>query len=78
MAFPEIPVDYHRWSIAIIPLVIIGFYLFMRWFYPHFLQIYAITMTYSFGVQIMQLISVWMISLALGNSDFMVSSFILI
>jgi len=70
-AFPGIPIDYHRWSLAVIPLVIIGFYFFMRWFYPHFLGIYPITMLYSFGVQLTQLICVCLISLALGNTDFM-------
>jgi len=71
ISFLRIPLPYLNWSLALIPLVFIGLYLFKRWFYHHFLKIYSITLLYSLGVQLMQLICVWMISLAFGNSSFM-------
>jgi len=50
-----------------------GLYLFMRWFYFYFLRIYWITLILSLGVQILQIICVWMIIMAVGTHGHILS-----
>jgi len=68
-SFHDIPIQYHSWGIALIPAIIFGFYLFIRWFYKYFISIISKTLLYSIGVQLLQLSCAWMILLALGQTD---------
>lgn len=85
-SFHTVPVPWHRFGFLLMPVVLLGLYFFMRWFYRYFLRIYSITLFFSIGVQLLQLLCAWMIVLALGETQqiwsyllvFLVSSIIAI
>ena len=65
----NIPFAYNIYGFLLIPLIFAGLYFFMRLFYAYLLKAYWITLLYSFGVQILQVISAWMIIYALGTDE---------
>ncbi|MCB2207351.1 MAG: flippase-like domain-containing protein [Bacteroidetes bacterium] len=85
-SFHTVPVQGHTFGFLLVPMVLLVLYFFMRWFYSYFLQVYSVTLFFSLGVQLLQLMCTWMIVLALGETQqvwsyllvFLVSSIIAI
>lgn len=68
-SFSDMPLSYHRWAAVFIPVGIVAFYIFLKLVYRHFLAAFIPTTLLSLGVQIMQLLSAWLIIMALGGGD---------
>jgi uncharacterized membrane protein YbhN (UPF0104 family) len=86
LSFHTVPVPWHTFGFILVPLVLLGLFFFMKWFYSYFLPVYSVTLIFSIGVQFLQLLCAWMIVLALGETQqiwsyllvFLVSSIIAI
>jgi len=52
-----------------IPLVILAYYLFIRYIYPYFLKVNFVTFGYGFIVQLLQVLCAWLLLLALGEKE---------
>ena len=59
--------DYYSW--LLVPLIILGFYFFMRLFFSDFLKIFAITQLQSFLIQAFQLLCALLILFSFGVFD---------
>ncbi|MDT8394238.1 MAG: lysylphosphatidylglycerol synthase domain-containing protein [Bacteroidales bacterium] len=68
-SFSDMPLPHHRWAAVFIPVGIVAFYIFLKLVYRHFLAAFTPTTLLSLGVQIMQLLSAWLIIMALGGGD---------
>jgi len=56
-------------AFLLIPLVILAYYLFLKWVYPYFLKVNLVTYLYAFAVQLLQVACAWFLLRALGESD---------
>jgi hypothetical protein len=74
----NMPITWNWIGYLLIPLAIAGFYLFCRLFYKHFIPVYFTTLAYSMGVQLLQLLCVFIIILALGNSNDNTTEYLLV
>lgn len=53
----------------LIPFVFLAYYFFIRYIYPYFLRINLLTFGYGFVVQLLQVLSAWMLVMALGETE---------
>lgn len=67
--FSSLSVSYKWWSIALIPLGYLFFYLILRFFSRDLLSVYFITSIQSFIVQLLQVVCVWLVIYALGINE---------
>jgi uncharacterized membrane protein YbhN (UPF0104 family) len=58
-----------HYSFLLIPLVFLAYSLFIKYIYPYFLKINLITFGYGFIVQLLQVLSAWLLLLALGEKE---------
>jgi hypothetical protein len=65
--FMHIRVPYQAWILLSAPLALFALYLFLRLSYRFFLSIFGITSLYAAAVQMMQLISAWLLFKSLGG-----------
>lgn len=68
-SFHTVPVPWHTFGFILVPMVLLGLYFFMKWFYRYFLPVYSVTLFFSIGVQLLQLLCAWMIVVALGETQ---------
>lgn len=66
-----------RWTFILSPMLLLGFYLFNRWFFPHFRSIFASSSMYSLLVQSLQLLCVWLLLIALDIREQQLSYLVL-
>jgi len=65
----ETPIPYNSLAWILIPVVLFASYLFIRWIYSYFINIFWITLLLSLMVQIFQLACALLIFLALGGKN---------
>jgi len=65
----DLPFDWNWVGWILIPVAYVSWYLFCRFFYKYFIPVLMKTNIFSLGVQLLQLVCVWMILLALGDGQ---------
>lgn len=67
--FVDLLLDYRVFIWALIPLGVLAAWLVFRIFFPYLLKVFLITNLQSLVVQVLQLVSAWLILLALGHQQ---------
>jgi uncharacterized membrane protein YbhN (UPF0104 family) len=68
-SFLNLASSFSHLAFLIVPLALLAYYLFIKWFYPYFLRINLITFGYGFVVQLLQVACAWFLLLALGEQE---------
>jgi uncharacterized membrane protein YbhN (UPF0104 family) len=58
-----------NFAFILIPVVLLGYYFFIKFIYPYFLKINLVTYLYAFAVQLLQVACAWLLLLALGETE---------
>jgi uncharacterized membrane protein YbhN (UPF0104 family) len=62
----DIPLPYHNLAFLVILVILPGLFYFMKIFYKYFTRIFIITLIFSLGVQLLQVLCAYFILTALG------------
>jgi len=69
ISFLNLASSFFHLAFLLITLVLLAYYLFIKWVYPYFLKINLVTYLYAFAVQLLQVACAWFLLLALGEQE---------